>query len=122
MTTKDAGVFSIGKELMVKFEENVVQSSSVDPINAHVSVATAFMNRILVERQVCGILTGATYRFFRNGYLLNSSVYNEDLNFIYLYGKFKYGMHCSDKFYCRFLVGTINFTNFLNFPSILKSN
>jgi hypothetical protein len=79
MTTKDAGVFSIRKELMVKFEENVVQSSSVDPINAHVSVATEFMNRILVERQVCGILTDATYRFFRNGCLLSSSVYNEDL-------------------------------------------
>jgi hypothetical protein len=81
---------------MVKFEENVVQSSSVEPINAHVSVATAFMIRILVERQVCGILTDATYRFFRNGYLLSSSVYNEmDSYFIYLYGKFKYGIALS---------------------------
>jgi hypothetical protein len=46
ITTKDTGVFSIGKELMVKFEENVVQSSSVDPINAHVSAATAFESHL----------------------------------------------------------------------------
>ncbi|EGG03666.1 uncharacterized protein MELLADRAFT_90037 [Melampsora larici-populina 98AG31] len=61
------------------------RSSSFKPRNAHMTFQTEWMTRQLLSRDEDnnvhsgGLLSNVTYKFFANGHLLSTSMYNKDL-------------------------------------------
>jgi hypothetical protein len=65
--------------LQEQFGQPFIVSSSVEMSESHISIQTKFMRDLLLEesrKENLGVVTDATYSFFKNGFLIASSVYS----------------------------------------------
>ena len=70
------------RQIQRDFGADIIASVSIGLLDTHVSVQTPFMRGCLEDRSeagrlISGIQTDVTYKYFKTGYLLSSSVYNK---------------------------------------------